>query len=103
MQRRKRQLLDMIQFIVNCQKREGKSTWRVRVDEDRALSNSFNFNKLLLRNDTTLETASGYASKLNKIIERPNRYHHAKIRIDMGLTKDLHKEIWCTKMSIWFL
>ena len=51
---------------------------RVRIDEDRALANSFERNKLLLRNDATLETAPECASILNKIIERPNRDSHTK-------------------------
>ena len=86
--------LDIIQFINKCHKREGKPAWRVRV-EHRALANSFEFNKLLLNNDMTLETTAGYASKLNKIIERPNRDSHVTTRIAMGLTKDLPKYMWC--------
>ena len=69
--------------------------WRIRVDEEEALANSYEFNKLLLTNDVTLETTSEHVSKLNKIIERPNRDSHVKKRIAMGLTTDLPNTTWC--------
>ena len=39
MRRRKRLPLDIIQFIINYQRRHGKPIWRVRVDAVRALAN----------------------------------------------------------------
>ena len=67
MRRSKRLPLGIIQFIINCQERESRPMWRVRV-EDRALANSYELNKLLLNNDMTLETTYGYVYKLSKII-----------------------------------
>ena len=85
--------LDMLQFIINCQKREGRPTWRIRTDEDSALANSYKFNKLFLNIAITLETPAGHVSKLNKVIERPHRDSNAKTRIAMGLTKNLPPEM----------
>ena len=42
-----------------------------------------------------METTAGYASKLNKIIERPNRDHHVKTRIGLGLQSLLEDNCWC--------
>ena len=56
LRRRKHLPLDALQFIINCQKRKGRPIWRIRVDEDGSLANSYEFNKLLLTNDVTLET-----------------------------------------------
>ena len=69
--------------------------WRIRSDEDGALASSYEFNKISLNNDATLETPAGHTSKLNKIIERPNRDSHVKTRITMGLTKNLPSDMWC--------
>ena len=41
-----------------------------------------------------METIAGDASKLNKIIERPNRDHHIKTRISLGLQAFLSTKIW---------
>ena len=65
--------------------------WRIRTVG--ALSNSYEFNKLLLKNDATLETPAGHVSELKKFIERPNGDSHVKMRIAMGLTTDMPNEI----------
>ena len=51
------------------------------IDGDRVLSNNYEFNKMLLKNDASAETTVGNASKLNKIIERSSRDYHLKTRI----------------------
>ena len=67
-----------------------------------ALANVYGFNELLVTNYVTIETTTGYASKLNKIIERPNRDFYLKIRITMGMMKALHIEVWwlCRKIRL---
>ena len=67
--------------------------WSIRTDKDGSLANIYKFNKLLLKNDLTLEIPAGHVSKLDKIIEWPHQDPHVKKRIAMGLTKDLPKEI----------
>ena len=57
----------------------------MRVEEDGDLANSYEFNKLLINNNMHLQTTGGYGSKLNKIIERPNREHHVKTLITLGI------------------
>ena len=58
-------------------------------NEDGALANSYEFNKLLIDKSIQLETTGGHGSKLNKIIERPNREHHFKTRIALGTQSKL--------------
>ena len=42
-----------------------------------------------------MEAVDGHDSKLNKIIERPNREMHTKTRIDFGLRNIMDKMVWC--------
>ena len=93
--RRKFLPLDMIKHLMIYEKREDKKIWRVWVDEDRSLAKNCEFNKLLLKNDTTMEATARHAQKLNAIIERPNQDYHSKSRIAMGLTKVLPIDVWC--------
>lgn len=95
LRRGKRPPLDVFQYFITIAKQDGKTIYRVRVDEDGALARSFEFNKLLVENNIQMETTSGYASKLNKIIERPNRDHHIKTRIALGLQEFLRTTFWC--------
>ena len=95
LRRGKRPPLDGLQCFINIAKREGKIICRSRADEDSALAQSFEFNKLLVENKTQIETAAGHASKLNKIVERPNRDHHVKTRIALGLQEFLDAKYWC--------
>lgn len=96
LRRSRRPPLDVFQCFINIAKRDGHQICRVRVDEDGALAKSYEFNKLLLSNNIQIETTAGYASKLNKIVERPNRDHHAKTRIALGLQSFLGTEFWCS-------
>ena len=41
-----------------------------------------------------MKTSVGYGSKLNKIIERPNREYHTKTRIGMGFNPSLPMPFW---------
>jgi len=59
----------------------------IQIDEKRALTQCSEFNKLLFINNIQIETIGGNASKLNTIIEHPNRDLHTKTRIAMGLQK----------------
>ena len=68
---------------------------RLRVDEHGALAKLYDFNKLLVANDIQTETTAVYGSKLNKIIERPNRDHHTKIWIALGIQVFLSAQFWC--------
>ena len=83
--RSKRHPLDVLQCLFNMLNARKRSVRRIRVDEDGALANSYEFNKLLINNNMQLETTGGYGSKLNKIIERPNREYHVKNRIALGI------------------
>ena len=94
LRRRKRPPLDVLQYLFNVLKARKRSVRRIRVDEDGSLAHSYEFNLLLIKNDIQLETTGGYGSKLNKIIERPNREYHVKTRIALGIQHLLPKPYW---------
>ena len=75
----------MLQCLFNVFKDWKCSVRRTRVDEDSSLAHSHEFNLLLIKNDTQLETTGVYGSKLNNTIGRHNRRHHAKTRIALGM------------------
>ena len=78
--------LGIIQHVINYQKIEGKQILRVRVDEARVLANSYEFNKLLLKNDTNMEITSGNSLNLNLIIVRLPPQNKDSYRDEEGST-----------------
>ena len=83
--RSKRRPFDIIQHNINMIKRNNNHVHRFRIDEDVSLTNSFEFNLLLLKNNAQMEKTMVHASKLNKTLERPDREMCTKTRIALGL------------------
>ena len=54
-------------------KKENRQLHSIRVDEDGALAQGYEFTELLIQNSITLETTGGHASFLNGKVECPNR------------------------------
>ncbi len=69
----KRAPLITVQYFFNIIQKENKTPKTIRVDEDGALARNFEFTKLLLQNNLTMDTTGGYASFLNGNVERPHR------------------------------
>ena len=86
--------LVVLQSLFNVLKQRKHLLRRVRVDEDESLANSCEFNELLVDNFIQMETTAGHGSKLNRIIERPNREHNAKTRVAMGMQHALPISYW---------
>ena len=51
---------------------------RIRADEDSSLAKYYDSDVLLLANNIKLQKRGAHGSKLNRIIERPNREYHLK-------------------------
>ena len=94
LRRRKHPPLAVAQYLFNILKVKKLDVRRIRVDEDGSLDRLYEFNMLLMNNNIQLETAGRHGSKLNRIVERPNRECHLKTRIDVGLQNLLPKPHW---------
>jgi len=62
-----------VQYFFKIIQKENKTPKTIRVDEDGALARNFEFTKILLQNNLTMDTTGGYASLLNGNVERPHR------------------------------
>ena len=90
--RNKRDPLDIIQHIFDFLKRVEKLACYIRVDKDGSLSQYCELEMFLIHNQVQIETTSGKASKLNRMIERPNRECYVKTRSGLGLRLKFHKD-----------
>jgi hypothetical protein len=90
----KRVPLSILDYLFTMLDREGATIENVCVDEDGALANNSEFSDFLIHHKISLQTTGGYASFLNRKVER---HHHtiAQMVHSLLLKSGLPSDLWC--------